>query len=149
MGTRAQFFIGDPRNIETREWLGTVAWDGYPDGDIGEILLGANTERKFRNRIKKIANNRDDFCDPQKYDFPFPWKNDLFLTDCTYAFFDGDVQFTYYHHGFEPLTKYLKDDEFRENYFKVEDALSHHVPAPVGAGRQGGPDSILILRALK
>lgn len=40
MGTHAQFFVGNPQDLEGREYLGSLAWDGYPDSSIGEILKG-------------------------------------------------------------------------------------------------------------
>lgn len=143
MGTCAQFFIGDPRNVEAREWLGAVAWDGYPEGDIGEALNGADTEDSFREAILKIASQRDDFCDPAVRSFPFPWKDDLFLTDCTYALFDGQVQYASFHRGFVPLSARLSEDEMDEEDW---DALSGSVPAPASELPRG-PDSIMIFRA--
>ena len=146
MGTRAQFFIGNPSDIENRVYLGTVAWDGYPDGDIGKILKGVTTEESFRNVIKKgIAEEREDYADPETTNFPFPWKDDLYLTDCTYAFFDGVVQFTYYHTGFVPLDKYLAftDDEISA-YSEQEDTLPRDIEAP-RSDKPAGPDSIMII----
>jgi hypothetical protein len=145
MGTRAQFFVGDPRNIEAREWLGAVAWDGYPDGDIGEALKNVIVEKHFREAIAIIAKEREDFCDPSKNDFPFPWHDDLFLTDYTYAFFDGKVQFTYYHRGFIALNEYRENAEIAEKYAEGAEELARNVPAPERTGKPPGPDSIMII----
>ena len=35
MGTRADFYIG---RGATAEWIGSIAWDGYPDGIPAPIL---------------------------------------------------------------------------------------------------------------
>jgi hypothetical protein len=43
MGTRAQFFVGNPQDLEHREFLGTVAWDGRPNGDCGDAVREAKT----------------------------------------------------------------------------------------------------------
>jgi hypothetical protein len=145
MGTRAQFFIGDPRDTEAREWLGTIAWDGYPDGDCG-ALAKASSEVGFRALVEHLKANRDDFCDRAQHGFPFPWRDDLFLTDFTYALFDGAVQMTCYHRGFVPLAEYVNGtDEFKEAYHEAPEQLAKNVAAPAG-GKPGGPDSIMILR---
>jgi hypothetical protein len=34
MGTRADFYIGCGRDSE---WIGSIAWDGYPDG-LSDLL---------------------------------------------------------------------------------------------------------------
>lgn len=140
MGTRAQFFIGNPSDLEGREWLGCVAWDGYPDGDCGDALKDAKTEAEFRAGVAKIAAARDDFCDPSERSFPFPWKDDLYLTDCTYAWFAGAPQFTYFHRGFSPLPEFLA----RETDDDGPDTLPSNVAAPVSA-KPPGPDSIMIV----
>lgn len=143
MGTRAQFFIGDPRDVEGREWLGCIAWDGYPDGDCGR-LAGATTEAEFRNRVELLKASRDDFTDPAIRSFPFPWRNNLFLTDWTYAWFGGEVQATCYHRGFVSLRRYLADPAFAEGYHEGAEQLAGDVPAPVTEGPRG-PDSIMVL----
>jgi len=145
MGTRAQFFVGDPQDIENREWLGCIAWDGYPDGDCN-ILAEAKNADEFRALVKQLAETRDDFCDPAKFGFPFPWKDNLFLTDCTYAFLDGETKFTYFHNGFVSINAYLSgDDEFRGSYNEGLERLPSNVPAPSGTGKAGGPDSIIVV----
>ncbi|AXQ68925.1 hypothetical protein HOU00_gp200 [Caulobacter phage CcrPW] len=147
MGTRAQFFINHPSDLEKRIWLGSVAWDGYPEGDIGEAFQGVKTVHDFREAVDKIALQRDDYCDPDKRSFPFPWMNDLYLTDCTYAFFDDAVQFTYFHNGFMPLEQFLAlTEEQHEELSEREDQLPENVPAPTSA-LPPGPDSIIIVSA--
>lgn len=145
MGTRAQFFIGNPQQLESREWLGCVAYDGYPDGDCGEMLSSVTSPETFRDAVEKIKAKRADFTDPSKHSFPFPWEDDLFLTDFTYAWFDGAVQATCYHHGWRPLNAFGPDkDPYGHN---TPDELPGDVPAPSGHGPKG-PDSIMSLRAI-
>lgn len=140
MGTRAQFFIGNPSNLSSREWLGCVAFDGYPDGDVGEALGGAETEAEFRAAIARISTWRDDFCDPSKRGFPFPWVRDLYLTDWTYAFFDGAVQASHFHSGFYPLCRFLSDEGTPD-----DETLPRDVPAPTATWDASGPDSIIVV----
>lgn len=149
MGTRAQFFIGDPQDVEGREWLGCVAYDGYVGGDCGETLSGAKTPEAFRAAVKRLQELRDDFTDPETQSFPFPWANDLFLTDYTYAFFDGRVQVTCFHSGWRDLPPTFDPKFAGENLWpEGQDELPHDVKSPAGSGPKG-PDSIMILSMLK
>lgn len=145
MGTRAQFFIGNPQSPDAK-WLGCVAFDGYPDGDIGEALRLVTSEDEFRAAIQAIKTDRDDFCDPAERRFPFPWRDDLFLTDFTYAFFDNQVMATCFHHGWRLLKSFETEDgpypedapdELPSNVlFRFDDATN-----------PPGPDSIMIIAA--
>lgn len=146
MGTRAQFFIGDPMDITSREWLGTIAWDGYPDGEC-EGLVGCKNQRAFKNFIRYTLAKRDDFCDPKKRGFPFPWVNNLFLTDWTYTWWDGRVQISSFNRGWIDLDRYMSDGRVRRGYHRRrKTTLSKNVPAPGnGVWDRGAPDSIMIV----
>lgn len=144
MGTRAQFFIGNPEDLEKREFLGCIAWDGYPDGDCGKALRHVKTAGGFRRAVSLLAKQRDDFTDPNKRSFPFPWHDDLFLTDLTYAFFDGAVRATWFHGGWRPLEYFFTTDEPYPG--NLPDELPHNVPAPV-SDKPPGADSIMIITA--
>lgn len=88
MGTRADFYIG---RGETAEWLGSTAWDGYPDGfndAAGKPMLVATTEAGFRAAVTALFATRDDVTTPEM-GWPWPW-NDSRTTDYAYAF-DGDA----------------------------------------------------------
>lgn len=138
MGTRASFFVGNPSDLPNRDWLGCIAWDGYPDGDC-KGFVGATSAEDFIARVEALMSRRDDFCDPKQHSFPFPWRDDLYLTDYTYAYFDGRVQVTCYHSGWRDLT-----DDMSEAWGDDEDdELPDNVPAPEGRGSKG-PDSILV-----
>lgn len=147
MGTRAQFFVGDPRDIDNRVYLGCIAFDGYPDGDC-KAFAKCDTERKFRNAVKRLASKRRDFSDPAVRSFPFPWKDDLFLTDCTYAWFNDAVQFTWFHRGFVKLADYNSGSgKFLKAYYDGADELRSDVPAPSDSDKPAGVDSIMIISA--
>ena len=106
MGTRADFYVGRGENAE---WLGSIAWDGYPEGleltlaqtecfapgcfankredwPEGKHLLDAETELEYRYRIERFFENRDDVTRPEM-GWPWPWENSN-TTDYAYAF-DG------------------------------------------------------------
>jgi len=82
MGTRADFYIG---RGEGAEWIGSIAWDGYPDGLSCDVLK-ANSESEFREAVQEMAH-RDDWTSPEM-GWPWPWE-DSRTTDYAYAF-DGD-----------------------------------------------------------
>ncbi len=54
MGTRADFYIG---RGEKAEWLGSVAWDGYPTGILPE-LLKSESENDYRTNLKEFFKER-------------------------------------------------------------------------------------------
>jgi hypothetical protein len=95
MGTRADFYIG--RGTEA-EWLGSIAWDGYPEGITpngtnawpdGQHLFDAQTEIEFRERLAQFFAGRDDVTLPAD-GWPWPWTNSQ-TTDYAYAFDNGEV----------------------------------------------------------
>lgn len=146
MGTRAQFFIGNPQDVESRQWLGCVAWDGFPDEF--KPLAECKTTEEFRAAVTRLVETRDDFCNPATHGFPFPWVKDLFLTDYTYAFFDGRVQLTAYHRGWIDMIKFLnfsKDEH--EDYGNGTDELPRDTPSPSEVWDRGAPDSIMVISA--
>lgn len=104
MGTRADFYIGTDENAE---WIGSTAWDGYPDGlgltlptrrivvgnystndhadfPEGQGILDAKTEEEFRTRVAQYFENREDVSLPED-GWPWPWE-DSSTTDYAYAF---------------------------------------------------------------
>ena len=146
MAPRRRFESQSPtnsgQNLETRKWLGCVAWDGHPENF--EQFADCTTEEQFAEAVKALAA-RDDFCDPAKHGFPFPWTRDLFLTDCTYALMDGRVMMTTYHRGWIPLAEYLGSMGAAEAYHDRPEALPGDVPAPTETWDRGAPDSITII----
>ena len=67
MGTRADFYIGAVRG----DWLGSIAWDGYPSGIPDAI---------------KLAATEDDYNDATLAEMGWPWPwNDSATTDWAYA----------------------------------------------------------------
>lgn len=138
MGTRAAFWIGNPIDLDNREWLGCVAWDGFPENFDGFEFC--NTEKEFRAAVSGIAEDREDFSHPEN-GWPFPWDDDVFLTDATYFFKDGQVYGCWYHHKVSTFKEMLnpKDDDTEENV-----PAHYKVPAPAKYNRNQ-PDSIMIV----
>lgn len=85
MGTRADFYIGRGENAE---WLGSIAWDGYPDGEWPASVSKARTEQEFRDAVAAMLSARDDATMPDQ-GWPWPWDTSH-TTDWAYAW-DGAV----------------------------------------------------------
>jgi hypothetical protein len=85
MGTRADFYVGRGENAE---WLGSIAYDGYPDGPRAVAILGSTNEASFRDRVI-AAVAHDDGTKPED-GWPWPWDTSH-TTDYAYAFDDGTV----------------------------------------------------------
>ena len=85
MGTRADFYVGKGENAE---WLGSIAWDGYPKG-IPEEILKAKSEEEYRKNVEAFLGKREDGT-LSAQGWPWPWE-DSGTTDYAYAFDNGDV----------------------------------------------------------
>jgi hypothetical protein len=83
MGTRADFYIGTDVNAQ---WLGSIAYDGYPDGNPALLGKSIKTKRQFVAAVKKIFKGVDHFTLPE-YGWPWPWENSQ-TTDYAYAWDD-------------------------------------------------------------
>lgn len=86
MGTRADFYVGRGK---TAEWIGSVAWDGYPGGFDRNGLMDATDEEGFRAAVAAELASREDATTVDK-GWPWPW-NDSHTTDYAYAFDGGAV----------------------------------------------------------
>jgi hypothetical protein len=84
MGTRADFYVGRGKKAK---WVGSIAWDGYPDGIEDTGIFKAKTKKQFLGVIKKMQEKQDDFTSP-KDGWPWPW-DDSATTDYAYAFDKG------------------------------------------------------------
>jgi hypothetical protein len=122
MGTRADFYVG---RGETAEWVGSIAWDGYPEGimphaaekkrawvdgplmpaaakwPVGAHLFDATTEQEFRERVARFFEYREDVTLPEN-GWPWPWENSQ-TTDYAYAFDGGKVYASCFGHQMNTL----------------------------------------------
>ena len=81
MGTRADFYVG--RDPATMEWLGSIAMDGYPEGNPAEVL-NCWTEDDYRRRVAEMLRRETHATTPDQ-GWPWPWV-DSGKTDFAYAF---------------------------------------------------------------
>lgn len=150
MRTRAQFFLGDPSDVDTRMYLGCIAWDGYPSNDvIAEYLSDLIDENDFIKGVKAIGIECEDFSDPLKEAWPFPWVDDLYLTDYTYAFFDGRAQVTCFHYGWRDLQEIFETGKEPWDNENPKNELPSNVPGPVNKSLPAGKDSIMVVGVSK
>jgi|SRR6185295_8554962 len=101
MGTRADFYVGRGKDAE---WLGSVAFDGYPDNEAYRPILIQFSEKGFREMVAKELASRDDATLPEQ-GWPWPWE-DSGTTDCAYAFDGGKVYVTWFGHGWDSFAEY-------------------------------------------
>lgn len=107
MGTRADFYVGIDGKAE---WLGSIAWDGYPEGMSKKILL-ANTPEKFKKAVSALLEDRDDATLPED-GWPWPWDNSG-TTDFAYAIHNGEVLSNCFGQGWQTsLTRLLYDKDY-------------------------------------
>ena len=85
MGTRADFYLG---RGPAAEWLGSIAWDGYPEG-IDAAVKRAKTEADYKSALEEFFRGRDDVTTPDR-GWPWPWETSK-TTDYAYAFDGGKV----------------------------------------------------------
>lgn len=93
MGTRADFYAG---RGEQAEWLGSIGWDGYPEG-IAEDILSASTIEAYKAALSRFFAGRNDATLP-RMGWPWPWE-DSHTTDYAYAFDGGQVYASSFGHG--------------------------------------------------
>lgn len=87
MGTRADFYIG---RGEKAEWIGSIAWDGNPEGSRCAPALHSTSESAFKKRVAELARNKNDVTFPPDDPWPWPWQTSA-TTDYAYAWDDGAV----------------------------------------------------------
>jgi hypothetical protein len=113
MGTRADFYRGGI-NPETMIWLGSIAWDGYPDG-IDEVVLKATTETEYAEAALAFMEPRSDYTHPEQ-GWPWPWE-DSNTTDYAYTFADGRVVANCFGHGWFTATDAMPELDVKPTPF--------------------------------
>lgn len=112
MGTRADFYVG--RGPEA-EWLGSIAWDGYPDGvfladEAPEYLpIDVANEDAWRLAVAEFLAQREDATLPEQ-GWPWPW-DDSGTTDYAYALDDGVIYASGFGYGWFAVAEGEPEDE--------------------------------------
>jgi hypothetical protein len=105
MGTRADFYEG---RGEQAEWLGSIAWDGYPEG-IPEEIKRATDSEVFRAALARFRETREDWTNPEQ-GWPWPWETSH-TTDFSYALDEGKVWASCFGSCWELATEWESRDE--------------------------------------
>lgn len=93
MGTRADFYVREDGQMN---WLGSIAWDGYPKG-IDQEVLNSQNEKDYLFNLKAFFDKRKDVTLPEQ-GWPWPWNNSK-LTDECYVYEQGVVKRMVEHDG--------------------------------------------------
>jgi len=114
MGTRADFYT---RKDNQMKWLGSIAYDGYPDG-IDKKVLESKTQEDFELNTNDFLLSKDSRTMPEE-GWPWPWE-DSRTTDFAYIFENGKVMASCFGHSlFDPLSK--KERKNKGNAPKLKD----------------------------
>lgn len=117
-------------------WLGSTAWDGYPDG-MPEALKAATTEEEYRGAVGGLAESREDFTTPEM-GWPWPWPTSH-LTDYSYAFDDGRVWASSYGSAWWPATEPKPEDATSDSASTDNpDGVGKYATFPIRGGRPAG-----------
>lgn len=108
MGTRADFYV---KKGEVIEWIGSISWDGYPDG-LPSNLFDKDTSRKFTDKVRDFIDNRDDGTKPSE-GWPWPWETSV-TTDYAYVWISGHVYVSNFGSGLIRVKDYLKIESERQ-----------------------------------
>lgn len=107
MGTSADFYVGRGANAE---WLGSIAWDGYPEGNPSDnYLFQSKNEEEFRKEVEQVIKENDGI--KVEEGWPWPWE-DSRKTDYSYAWDENKVWASCFGYAwFDPAEylEYIKD----------------------------------------
>lgn len=90
MGTRADFYKG--MNPSTMQWLGSIGWDGYPQGHghPAKHLRNSMTEAEYDLAIAGIIDDTGTAFTHPDQGWPWPWSTSH-ATDYAYTWHEGFV----------------------------------------------------------
>lgn len=137
MGTRADFYAG--RGPEA-EWLGSIAWDGYPKGVFHASGLPQPSTvtdmTTWRADVSEFLDGRDDGTTPDR-GWPWPW-DDSGTTDYSYAFDDGKVWGSFFGGPWFDASQPQPDEEDEAGSPAVHPDMSDRKnPPPLGSMASG------------
>jgi hypothetical protein len=143
MGTRADFYLG--RGAEAK-WIGSIAWDGYPEGKRVADVMKSSTQEDFVAAVAAFADEVSSFSGQKKGDFtspemgwPWPWESSH-MTDFAYMFDDGQCWVSNFGSALAPAAEVLKEG------FEFPDGKGAVFPVFDTSGASiGGPRSGLLV----
>lgn len=139
MGTRADFYVGRGADAE---WIGSIGWDGYPDG-VAESVLSATTPDEFRAAVEVFFAARRDATRPAD-GWPWPWPNSH-TTDYAYAIDDGRVHASCFgYEWFDPKAE-RSDDECDESRSKGKVTVFPDMSAGAQRERLGAHSGVIAI----
>jgi hypothetical protein len=117
MGTRADFYIRNENSEPKMKWLGSIGYDGYPEGIDGEVLK-AQTEEEYELRVDAFLKADESATHPND-GWPWPW-NDSRTTDYSYIFENGKVMASNFGYPlFDPLVAPNEEDDDDDDESKM------------------------------
>lgn len=129
MGTRADFYVGKGKKAE---WLGSIAWDGYPDGNPCEIVK-LTSEAEYRTQVAALIKEENGTT--PEMGWPWPWE-DSCTTDYAYTFDKGMVWGACFGHGWWEAER-PPDDKFKQRKLRGFPKMKTDRAAPPGSARSG------------
>jgi len=143
MGTRASFWIGDPRDLETRKWLGCIHADGFVETQVRKGLpTGECGAERFESWVISAHSRCRIFTSPEEGVWPYSWDHDIFLTDRTYFWKDDRIYVVCFHsitrtvpeliaHN-KDYSEWDEDDNstWEEEPNSPDDPTTSNIPAP-------------------
>ena len=115
MGTRADFYVG---RGEKAEWIGSIAWDGYPEPYIDDGLFADATDVAWRERVAAFLKTRDDATNVAD-GWPWPW-DDSNTTDWAYTLDDGKVYCSCFGRAWIPIAEYVRKSKETEKLLEAD-----------------------------
>lgn len=111
MGTRADFYVG---RGESAEWLGSIAWDGYPmRPGTPAPMLAAKDRSEWDILFLRHIRSDPSFTSPE-HGWPWPW-GDSATTDYAYTIDDGKVWVSCFGSPWWPADRLPSGDEDWDN----------------------------------
>ena len=144
MGTRADVYLGKD---EHAEWLGSIAWDGYPEG-LPKVITASRQEQGYRGAVAYFVQERDDGTHPDQ-GWPWPWNNSR-TTDCAYTFSDDEVWCSRFGRPWARVHDYLRwTEEQSDDYSKQKQKVLFPDMSARKATTFGERSGLIILEARK
>jgi len=108
MGTRADFYVGIGPSAE---WIGSISYDGYPDGQP-EPIFEATDEESFRRIVAEVLPRTMHTLPAEGW--PWPWE-DSRTTDWAYAWTPDGVRMSAFGHQWGTRERCLRESKLLDD----------------------------------